>query len=131
MHMNLTPLIHEVEQQCRCANPSYTADELVYQLRTTNALIIITHPTALDTALESARQCGIPADHIVTMEKVSSPSQSESYKAIRYPSVPELIDEGLLMPQSFQERRLSPGEGKTKIAFLSFSSGTTGRPKVE
>jgi len=31
---------------------------------------------------------------------------------------------------SFVERHLNPGEAKTKIAFLCFSSGTTGRPKA-
>lgn len=31
---------------------------------------------------------------------------------------------------AFVERRLAKGEAKTKVAFLSFSSGTTGRPKV-
>lgn len=91
---------------------------------------MIAHPTALDTALDAARQCGIPADHIITIEKVSTPPQSESAKTIPYVSLQELIDEGLSRPQAYQERRLSPGEGKTKLAFLSFSSGTTGKPKV-
>ena len=31
---------------------------------------------------------------------------------------------------SFEERKLEPGEAKTKLAFLNFSSGTTGKPKV-
>lgn len=31
----------------------------------------------------------------------------------------------------FLERDLAPGEGKTKVALLSWSSGTTGNPKVK
>lgn len=31
---------------------------------------------------------------------------------------------------AYTERALRPGEGKTKLAFLSFSSGTTGKPKA-
>jgi 4-coumarate--CoA ligase len=45
-------------------------------------------------------------------------------------TVQNVIDEGLASTSTFQERVLQPGEGKTKVAFLSFSSGTTGRPKV-
>ncbi|KAJ7935445.1 hypothetical protein B0H13DRAFT_1854115 [Mycena leptocephala] len=35
-----------------------------------------------------------------------------------------------LQMKAFSERKLRPGEGKTKLAFLSFSSGTTGTPKA-
>ena len=45
-------------------------------------------------------------------------------------TVEDLIEEGLVQRQAFSERKLAPGEGKKKLAFLSFSSGTTGRPKV-
>lgn len=113
-----------------CANPSYTSEELVHQLRTANATVIIAHPNSLDTALDAARQCGIPTDHIIAIEKVTSPTQSGSASAIPYVTIQNLIDEGLSRPQAFTERRLNPGEGRTKLAFLSFSSGTTGKPKV-
>lgn len=42
----------------------------------------------------------------------------------------DLIADGLRKVISYTERRLGPGEGKTKLAFLSFSSGTTGKPKA-
>jgi hypothetical protein len=38
-------------------------------------------------------------------------------------TVDHLIQRGLQM-KAFSERKLRPGEGKTKLAFLSFSSGT-------
>lgn len=114
----------------RCANPSYTSDELVHQLKTTGALLIISHANSLDIALSAARQCGIPADHIVTVERTSNEIESESARAIPYVCLEDLIKEGLSKPASFEEYRLAPGEGKTKLAFLSFSSGTTGRPKA-
>lgn len=44
--------------------------------------------------------------------------------------MPDLVEEGLARPTSFVERTLAPGEAKTKLAFLSCSSGTTGKPKV-
>ena len=45
-------------------------------------------------------------------------------------TVQDVIDEGLVSTTTFEERVLRPGERKTKIAFLNFSSGTMGRPKV-
>lgn len=45
-------------------------------------------------------------------------------------TVQNVIDEGLAGTSAFQERVLRPGEGRTKVAFLNFSSGTTGKPKV-
>ncbi|KIJ06739.1 hypothetical protein PAXINDRAFT_140455 [Paxillus involutus ATCC 200175] len=45
-------------------------------------------------------------------------------------TVQALIDRGLASGDTFQERKLRSGEGKIKVAFLSFSSGTTGMPKA-
>ena len=111
-------------QAIRCANPSYTADELAYQFRITKVTVVITHPASVQTALGAARQCGIAADHIVLIDRLQTGGP------IPYATVPELVEEGLALPVSFTERRLSPGEAKTKLALLSCSSGTTGRPKV-
>ncbi len=47
-----------------------------------------------------------------------------------YHTLDELVREGLGKFPTFTERRLEPGEAKTKIALLNFSSGTTGRPKA-
>lgn len=55
---------------------------------------------------------------------IDSPAQGP------YPTVEKLIKAGLSKPATFVERRLNPGESKTKLAFLCFSSGTTGRPKA-
>ena len=41
-----------------------------------------------------------------------------------------MVAEGLSKQPTFEERKLQPGEAKTKIALLNFSSGTTGRPKA-
>ncbi|KAI5124184.1 hypothetical protein M0805_000989 [Coniferiporia weirii] len=115
---------HRLGAAVSCANPAYTVDELVHQLTTAKVFLIISHPGSIDTALAAARKCGISADNVVLMDSLASEGP------IRYPTVSELVNEGLALPTSFAERKLSPGEGKTKLAFLSFSSGTTGRPKA-
>lgn len=114
----------DVSLYARAANPSYTADELAYQLQTANVCAIITHPDSVQVALAAARTCGITADRIAVMHKLSKPSP------IPYLVVDEMAREGLAAPCSYVERKLNAGEARTKLAFLSFSSGTTGKPKV-
>ncbi|KAH9903440.1 amp dependent CoA ligase [Cubamyces lactineus] len=103
------------------ANPAYTSDELVYQLTSTKARVLVAHPSSLPVALEAAHKAGLPADRVVVFEPVPGANDT---------TVEELVAQGLEHTQRFVERRLQPGEGKRKLAFLSFSSGTTGRPKA-
>ena len=105
------------------ANPAYTADELLYQLQLTKAAGIFTHSASLSTAEEACRQAGIPSDRIVIID-------SPANYAGPYITLESLVQAGLAKHPQFQERRLNPGEGATKIALLNFSSGTTGRPKA-
>ncbi|CDO75538.1 hypothetical protein BN946_scf184776.g4 [Trametes cinnabarina] len=103
------------------ANPAYTADELLYQLTTTKARLLIAHPVSLPVALEAARLAGLSQENVVIFDAMPG---------IPHANIQDLIALGLEHTQQFVERRLKPGEGKRKLAFLSFSSGTTGRPKA-
>ncbi|KAI0095115.1 amp dependent CoA ligase [Irpex rosettiformis] len=105
------------------ANPAYTADELVYQLNLTKASVIFTHSSSLLTAEKAAREAGLTSSRVAVLD---SP---EGY-AGNYSTLDRLVAEGLSKLPTFEERRLNPGEGKTKIALLNFSSGTTGKPKA-
>ncbi|KAL5494984.1 hypothetical protein ACEPAI_446 [Sanghuangporus weigelae] len=115
---------HRLGAIASCANPAYTIEELVHQLKTAKAFVLVSHPDSLDTALSAARQSGIAVDHIVLMDELRAPNP------IPFPSVSDLVKEGLARPSSYTERKLNPGESKAKLAFLSFSSGTTGQPKA-
>jgi acyl-CoA synthetase (AMP-forming)/AMP-acid ligase II len=109
---------------CSTINPAYTADELHYQLPTIKTSLLLVHPAMLGIAQPTARKTGLPTDRVVLFERLpnSSPASHAAFQ--------ELVTEGLSKDSSFVERRLDPGEAKTKLAFLCFSSGTTGRPKV-
>lgn len=107
----------------RTANPAYTADELQYQLDLTKAKVIFAHTGSIANAEQAARDCHIPPSHIAHMD---SPAGHNT----PYPTIEHLVSEGLKKHPLFEERRLKPGEGKTKVALMSFSSGTTGRPKA-
>jgi 4-coumarate--CoA ligase len=91
----------------------------------TKATVLIVQPDALEGALVAARQVGIPFDRVVPLDTIRGPRSSTVA-----PDLHRLISYGLAHRPNFVERRLRPGEGKTKVAFLSFSSGTTGKPKV-
>lgn len=103
----------------RPANPGYTADELLHQLRTAKASLIITHPAFLDTARLAARAAGMSEDRIVFIEKPIRPVSGHT-------SLEDLIELGMSKTTSFHERQFKSGEARTALAFLSFSSGTTG-----
>jgi acyl-coenzyme A synthetase/AMP-(fatty) acid ligase len=97
-------------------------------------------------AQETARKIQFPQDRIVCLEPPNVPfhHQCAEFNAKKLASsrtspravitVENLIERGLsdlnITGPKFAERRLQPGEGKSKLAFLSLSSGTTGKPKV-
>jgi long-subunit acyl-CoA synthetase (AMP-forming) len=107
------------------ANPASNAEELVYHLGISGSTSIIAHSNVLPVAIEAAKMSGIPHDRLVILggpERVT-PNFS-GY------NVHSLIEHGLSQEANFVERRLGPGEARTKVALLLFSSGTTGKPKV-
>ncbi|KAF9465774.1 hypothetical protein BDZ94DRAFT_303366 [Collybia nuda] len=106
-----------------CSNPQFTADELGCQLRLSRASLVIAHSSTLETARSAARIAGIPTDRVILLDRPHSyPTQ--------IPCIRDLIQDGLTQESVFIERDLEPGEGKTKVALLSWSSGTTGSPKA-
>ncbi|KIJ39426.1 hypothetical protein M422DRAFT_210302 [Sphaerobolus stellatus SS14] len=113
---------HRLGAIITAANPTFGVEELVYQLKTTRAKVIISHPTSRDVAVEAARLSSIPESHIVYLPQTGA--------APLEPYLDDLISEGLQSKPSYVERKLNPGEAKTKLAFYSFSSGTTGKPKA-
>ncbi|KAJ8083729.1 hypothetical protein PM082_002495 [Marasmius tenuissimus] len=104
------------------ANPAYTAEELEYQLITTKAKLLVVHSAFLQTAASAAKRAGLSDDRIIVIPG--------SGTGIDNTTTDQLAAFGASQPEVFRERKLHPGEAKTKRAFLSFSSGTTGKPKA-
>jgi 4-coumarate--CoA ligase len=105
------------------ANPDYSASELLYQIKQTNPKVLIVHPDALGVAQSAATLAKIPSERIICFDVKGSNNKEHL-------TVDQIIEEGKKKPQAYEEKKLKKGEAKTKLAFLSFSSGTTGRPKV-
>ncbi|KAI0270030.1 acetyl-CoA synthetase-like protein [Gloeopeniophorella convolvens] len=127
-HVDYTILmwaIHRLGAVVSTASPSFNDEELAYQIQTSKATTLITHFSSLQTALAAAKVSGIPEDRVIL---IGTPRGADSKLSER--DVETLISYGLTHDANFVERRLEPGEAKTKLALLNFSSGTTGRPKA-
>ncbi|KAF9888620.1 hypothetical protein FE257_008552 [Aspergillus nanangensis] len=100
------------------ANPAYTVDELAFQLKTSEAKAIVTQVAQLKTALAAAQKVGIPDTRIILVGDQRDPTnQFKHFTSIRNTS---------LENRYFRTKFKSPRE---EMAFLVFSSGTTGIPK--
>ncbi|KAJ7246274.1 phenylacetyl-CoA ligase [Mycena haematopus] len=117
--------IHRLGAIVTPANPGYSADELLHQLHTTKAALLLVYADFLPTALSAAKLAGLAEDRIVVIE----PSTASPFNG-KHETLSKLLAFGSSKPQNFIERKLRPGEAKTKVAFYSFSSGTTGKPKA-
>ncbi|KAL4256235.1 hypothetical protein AB1N83_010455 [Pleurotus pulmonarius] len=104
------------------ASPNSTREELVHQLKKSEASLIFVHSDFIDPVLAAADTVQFPYDRIITLD-ASTPTG--------FVSLADLAAEGssgCSMP--FVDRILSKGEARSKVAVLCFSSGTTGPPKA-
>jgi acyl-CoA synthetase (AMP-forming)/AMP-acid ligase II len=113
--------VHRLSGIATPANVAYSAGELEHQLRSSGAKALFTCVPVLDTALKAARAVGIPDDKIFIMD-LPHHSNKTSFK-----TVDDLIQLGRSVPD------LAPlnwvkGQGARQVAFLCYSSGTSGLP---
>ena len=90
-------------------NPTYTAEELAFQLNDSGARILVTIPAILDKATEAAEHAGI--EEIIVIGEAKG---ATSYNT--------LLREGKL-------ERPVPCNPEEDLVVLPYSSGTTGLPK--
>jgi 4-coumarate--CoA ligase len=99
------------------ANPGYTASELATQLRDNEARLIITEADALETVRDALRMIGRDDDSIVLLGDDSDPSgRMKHWTNIR----------NISGAQRYRQTNVDP---MRDLAFLVYSSGTTGKPK--
>ena len=102
---------------CSTANPTYTANELAFQMKDSQVKGMATQLALLPTALEAAKQIGIPEDRIILIGHDKDPNN-------KFKHFTQLKSTSLL--SFFHQTRVDP---KKDLAFLVYSSGTTGLPK--
>ncbi|EJT96507.1 phenylacetyl-CoA ligase [Dacryopinax primogenitus] len=134
--------LHRLGAVVSCANPSYTAGELTYQLRETSSKLLFTSPSALPTALAATAEAGLFSQERVVVFGPPPPEPQLDGQGCFFSSQPEPTWDtkdgqfltvqqisllGWHSPPNYVEPR-GPMVGDS-VAFLSFSSGTTGLPK--
>lgn len=97
------------------ANSTYTSDEFSYQLRNSGAKVVVTTTDLLPKATAAAKQSGIPEDRILILGSDESSPFRHWFNIHRGPG-----------SSRYSRCKLQPD---TDLAFLVYSSGTTGLPK--
>ena len=99
------------------ANPGYTVGELAYQLKDSGASMVVTQFSVIDTVRKACSEVGIPESRIVLLGASKDPSKKfKHWTSVRN-------QDGTYRVRS---PKVNP---KVDLAFLVYSSGTTGRPK--
>jgi acyl-CoA synthetase (AMP-forming)/AMP-acid ligase II len=117
----LTHALHRLNAIASPANAAYSVSELTHQLRATNAKALFTCIPLLSVALEAAAAADISKDHIFILDMPNETNNSA------FVALSTLIDEGRHLPP------LPPllwvkEQGKRQVAYICFSSGTSGLP---
>ncbi|KAK6436690.1 hypothetical protein LTR95_007111 [Oleoguttula sp. CCFEE 5521] len=99
------------------ANPGYTVDELAFQLKDSGAKALCTQYDQLETALKAASIAGIPDDRVILL----GDKKDETAKFKHFSSVRNVA--------GTSRYRRTKVDSDRDLAFLVYSSGTTGHPK--
>lgn len=99
------------------ANPAYNVRELAFQLKNSGAKALVTQLPHLKNAKAAAKQAGIPESHIILIgDQRDSESNVKHFTSIL----------NMSGTTRFRKPKVNP---EKDLAFLVFSSGTTGMPK--
>jgi 4-coumarate--CoA ligase len=97
------------------ANPAYTAEELAFQLKDAGAKALCTQKAFLPVALKAVQMAGLDPDYVILMGDERDPEgRVKHFTSIR----------NISGATRYRRAKIKPEED---LAFLVYSSGTTGR----
>lgn len=99
------------------ANPTYTVDELAFQLGNCKAKVLATQLAMLPVARAAAKKVGLSEDRIILIGDQRDPeARFKHFTSVR----------NLAGTSRYRRTRVDPAKD---VAYLVYSSGTTGLPK--
>lgn len=117
----MTHAVHRLSGIVTPASAAYSAQELQHQLVSSGANALFTCVPLLDNALVAAKGAGIPEDRVFLL-----PVPGFEAKA-PFKTVDDLIAEGKDAPE-LKPLNWVKGQGARQVAYLCYSSGTSGLP---
>ncbi|KAI5458989.1 hypothetical protein BGZ63DRAFT_490846 [Mariannaea sp. PMI_226] len=122
-YIPFTHAIHRLNGIVTPASAAYSARELEQQLRSSGAKALFTCVPLLEAALKAADAVGILRNHvfILPMPNIASPP---SFKTID-----DLVGQGKSLAK-LKPLDWAQGQGARQVAYLCYSSGTSGLPKA-
>lgn len=122
-YIPLTHAIHRLNGIVTPASAAYSAPELEHQLRSSGAKALFTCVPLLETALKAAKTVGIPEDLVFVLPMAGKGNE----KKAPLTTVDELVEEGKQLA-SISPLKWIKGQGARQVAYLCYSSGTSGLP---
>ncbi|KAH7137393.1 hypothetical protein B0J13DRAFT_559593 [Dactylonectria estremocensis] len=122
-YVPFTHAVHRLSAIVTPASAAYSAPELEQQLRSSGAKALFTCIPLLDTALTAAKAVGITDENIFILPMPGST------KKVPFRTIDDLVEEGKNLPELAPSKWVK-GQGKRQVAYLCYSSGTSGLPKA-
>ncbi|KAJ4259697.1 hypothetical protein NW762_007628 [Fusarium torreyae] len=122
-YITLTHSVHHLNGIVTPASAAYSAPELEHQLRSSGANALFTCVPLLETALAAAKAVGLPEERIFLLPVPGFESKAP------FKTIDDLIAEGKDAPE-LQPLNWIKGQGARQVAYLCYSSGTSGLPKA-
>ncbi|KAI5464273.1 hypothetical protein BGZ63DRAFT_412004 [Mariannaea sp. PMI_226] len=122
-YIPFTHAVHRLSGIVTPASAAYSAQELEHQLRSSGANALFTCVPLLETALAAAKGAKIPEERIFILPMAGFDQK------VPFKTVDDLVEEGKSLPE-LPPLNWTPGQGARQVAYLCYSSGTSGLPKA-
>ncbi|KAF5723292.1 phenylacetyl ligase [Fusarium mundagurra] len=119
----VTQAVHRLNGIVTPASASHTVSDLTHQLRSSGVKALFTCVSRLDIAVKAAKTMGIPQDRIFILATPDNDSK------LPFTTFDDLVKEGADLPE-LEQLKWVKGQGARQVAFLCYSSGTSGFPKA-